>query len=196
MVVLFHVHTFENLQIEEDRLQTEFHFYNVHIARNNFKSLVLAKMKHEAKSSNVDLKPYYADQAYLYNSACFEGEFYSPISSPPRSPQLALADHAHYISIEKTLSAPHSPTHDLEVVQPRPSNSTDADLAALKKKIMAKVQVELEKLMAKLRRIKSVQLRARRIRLTALTMLSPNLSAISKRNSPSAIRKFVKRSMS
>lgn len=71
----------ENLIIEEKKLEEAFNFYDVPTARNHFKYLVLFKMKQEAKSKEVDLKPLYADQAEFYNSSSFKGELYTPICS-------------------------------------------------------------------------------------------------------------------
>lgn len=149
MATLFNIHTVEDLIIKEQKLEMAFHFFDVLIARTQFHTLVLSKIKQEAKLKKMDLKPFYADQADLYNSACFEGEFYSPICSPPRSPQMALADHAHQASSEQSLSTPHSPVRELEVVQPWPSYST-ADLSALEYKNMEQVQVKLDQFKAKI----------------------------------------------
>lgn len=108
-------------------------------ARTHFKILVLAKMKQEVRSRNINLKPFYADQAKFFNSACFKGKSYTLINSPQRSPQKAITDRAHSASSEKTISAPYSLAHDLDVLQSRPSLAQSIDLPASKNKIIGKV---------------------------------------------------------
>lgn len=66
----------DDLIIEEDKLQTEFQFFDVPTTRTFFKTLVLSRMKNEAKSKGVNLKHLYADQVEFFNSAHFEGEHY------------------------------------------------------------------------------------------------------------------------
>lgn len=54
---LFYIHTLQELIIEEENLEKEFHFFNVPSARKLFKTLVLSSMKKETKELCVDLKP-------------------------------------------------------------------------------------------------------------------------------------------
>lgn len=49
-------------------------------------TLILSRMKKEAKELGINLKLYYANQASFYNAACLEGELHSSISSRPREP--------------------------------------------------------------------------------------------------------------
>lgn len=67
----------------------------VNDARENFRFLVLARMKKEAKALGVELKPLYFSKAELYNKIVFPKEVddYSPIngSSSPHVEQ----DHSH-----------------------------------------------------------------------------------------------------
>lgn len=86
LVSLFYIHTLEELRIEEEKLEKEYHFFNVPSDCELFNTLVLSRIKKEAKELNIDLKPLYVDQAEFYNMDQFEGEVYSPICSQVRSP--------------------------------------------------------------------------------------------------------------
>lgn len=85
-------HPLEVLKLEEYILEEEFSFYSIPDARLNFHSFVLCRMINEAKSLQVDLKPIYAVEAYLYNAACNLGSSSFPIfrSIPKSEPEPAI----------------------------------------------------------------------------------------------------------
>lgn len=82
-------------------------------------------MKKEAKQLGVDLKPLYADRAELYNSAQFDGDVHSPISTPAQL-------HLHPIN---NVEIGRSSTEVVPSVQPLAT-----DLSSLKISLMDKVQ--------------------------------------------------------
>lgn len=133
-------------------------------AQEFFKTLVISRMKQEAKKLGVDLKPYYADQAEFYNSAQFEGEAYLPICSPLQSPLKQIVEQAHFTSSKHTQTAlllltgnmeNGQSSNEVEVIQivipdaaaPLISSS---NLTALEDKFIGQVQTKLDSLKAQI----------------------------------------------
>lgn len=88
---LLTVQQINDLKAEESKLEAEFGFYSVKDACNNFRSLVLAKIKMEARILNIDMKPFYRNEADLYLSSCMleympnsfiQSDFAEPVGAP------------------------------------------------------------------------------------------------------------------
>lgn len=60
--------SFDELKLEVAILAEEFGYRTINQAREDFRRLVLTRMEKEAKEIKLDLKPFYVEEASIYNA--------------------------------------------------------------------------------------------------------------------------------